>query len=172
MELFALTPIKKKPSKQFNICSQCWHEVTPLAQLLRLFCSGHNYDIFPWMMFVRVRAAERGAEFPQRQGQTVFGHLTPTWVIGPLLHARSTPNKPAKESLFVLKGSTNRRPVCWVPNWRPLLTLHRQPLRLWQAKPQPQIYRMYCLCIFTCTVWLTQCNANNEAALQPSGYSH
>lgn len=36
---------QKKLSKHSDICSQCWHEATPLAQLLRLFCSGHNYNI-------------------------------------------------------------------------------------------------------------------------------
>lgn len=83
-----------KLSKQFNICLQPWHEVTLPAQLLFLLCTGHHYDIFPQMMFARVRAAARGGDFQQQRGQSVFGHLT--WVIS----SRTVLlNRPPEESL-------------------------------------------------------------------------
>lgn len=103
---------EKKLSKQFNICSQCWHEVTPLAQLLYLFCGGHNYDIFPWMMFVRVKAAVRGGESPPTAGSDCVwsSHFYVSNQLSP--PGGSMLNKPPVESVFVLKGSANRDPEC------------------------------------------------------------
>lgn len=105
---------EKKLSKQFNICSQCWHEVTPLAQLPFLFCTRHNYDIFTPSDDVYQSQSGR----PRRWVSTTAGsdcvwssHLSNQ--LSP--PGRSMLNKPPEESVFVLKGSANRDPK------RPLL---------------------------------------------------
>lgn len=116
VRLFALKPIKllneQKLSKQLNICSQCQHEVTPQAQLLYLFCSGHNYGIF-----LQADVCQSMSGRPRRWVSTTAGsdcvwssHLYVSNQLSP--PGGSMLNKPPVELVFVLKGSANRDPEC------------------------------------------------------------
>lgn len=85
---------------------------TPQAQLLYLFCSGHNYGIF-----LQADVCQSMSGRPRRWVSTTAGsdcvwssHLYVSNQLSP--PGGSMLNKPPVELVFVLKGSANRDPEC------------------------------------------------------------
>lgn len=154
----------KKLSKQLNICSQCWHEVTPPAQLPFLFCSGHNYNIFPtgWCLLELERPSEE-VSFPPTAGsdRVWSSHLYVSNQLSPA--GRSTLSKLPKESVFALESSANTHPKCSLlkpeapvgrsPPGRPTTntsctTEHKTSGALINTR----IYRLHCILFGICPV--------------------
>lgn len=140
---------EKKLSKQFNICSQRWHEVTPPAQLLYLSVVDIITTFRAGTMFVRVKAAGPWgwASFTTAGSDCVWSsHFYVSNQLCP--PGGSALNKPAVESVFVLKGSANRAGSAHRAEASAAECHHHHQLDLWHTNSHThtsmQIYNTYC----------------------------